>query len=232
MALRSPISISTLSLITITIVLAGFVVRHISREWGFPDMRFPIEKGEKRKLHELGALQTIRSDRDGLSGLNVLFGGSSVKEGGKLSFRLLDESCAKTLHEETRFVDTIDSDTAMEFRFPRIPDSSGKRFCLSLSFDPQPGSKKAFLFTIPNTLPNDTPRLVVNGEERPGESLAIRPVYRNEHLGRDLIELTRRISQYKPWFLKDAMLAMIAAASIGLSFFFVFAVIFSTDTED
>lgn len=207
-------------------VLTMLVFVNLERQLGFPDTRFPLEKGEKIKLDEPGATQTFVARRDGLSGVNVLFGGSSIKEGGTLSFTLLDEKCEKTLRKEKRFVKTLNADNSINFFFSRIPDSTGKTFCFKTSFAPEKGSKKASLFAIPNTLPNEKLALSINEEARPNESLALRPVYRNANLFADLVELNHRISQYKPWFLKNIFLGTLAILSIGLSFGFLILAIF------
>lgn len=208
------------------VILTTLVCINLSRQWGFPDTHFPLEKGEKIKLDEPGATQTFVARKDGLSGVNILFGGSSIKEGGTLSFALLDEKCETTLREEKRFIKTLNAENSTNFSFSPLPDSAGKIFCLTTQFDPEKGSKKAAIFAIPNTLPDEKFSLSINREMRPGESLALRPVYRNTNLFADFVELNHRISQYKPWFLKGAFLATITIFSIGLSFIFLILVIF------
>lgn len=222
---RKIVFLGSITLLTI------LVAWNLFQAWGFPDTHFPLEKGEKIKLDETGATQTFVARRDGLSGVNVLFGGSSIKNGGTLSLTLLDGECAKTLREEARFVRTLNADNSTDFSFSPIPDSNGKTFCFKTHFAPEKGSKKAAIFAIPNTLPSEKRSLSINGEARPGESLALRPVYRNANLFADLGELDQRISQYKPWFLKDAFLATIAIFSIGLSFGFLFLVVFSKEKD-
>jgi len=220
-------SSKTFFLISIT-VLTLLVFVNLRRQIGFPDTRFPLEKGEKIKMDAGGAVQTFIASRDGLSGVNILFGGSSIKNGGTLSFALLDETCQKTLREEQRFVTTLNADNSTNFAFDRISDSAEKTFCLTLNFAPEKGTSKAALFVIPNTLPQEKLALSINGENRPTESLALRPVYRSGSIVADLTELNQRISQYKPWFLKSAFLTVITVFSIGLSLgFLLIATVFS-----
>lgn len=209
-------------------ILTVFIVFNVSQKWGFPDTRFPIKKGEKIKLDEAGATQTFVAQRSGLSGVNILFGGSSIKEGGTLSFAILDEHCKATLREEKRFTRTLNADNSTDFSFSPLSDSAGKTFCFKTNFTPEKGSKKAAIFIIPNTLPQEKLSLSINGESRPEKSLALRPVYRNTNLFADLAELNDRISQYKPWFLKDAFLGTFTFLSIGLSFGFLLTVIASS----
>ena len=208
------------------------ILWNLSKGWGFPDTRFPMEKGEKIKLDETGATQTFIANRNGLSGINVLFGGSSIKEGGTLSFAILDEHCEATLREEKRFVWTLNADNSTDFFFSSLPDSDGKAFCFKTNFAPEKGSKKAAIFSIPNTLPDEKLSLSINGELRPGESLALRPVYRNASLFANFVELNHRISQYKPWFLKEAFLGALITLSVGLSYAFLFFTLSFSSKED
>ena len=55
------------------------------------------------------------------------------------------------------------------------------------------------------------------GVPRNDQSLSMRTVYRNATLWQDLGELNDRISQYKPWFLKDFFIGTIATLFVILS---------------
>lgn len=211
------------------LVLATLITFDLSKKWGFPAAHFPIEKGEKVKISESGVEQTFLASRNHLSGISVLFGGSNIKNGGILSFALFDKQCKTILREKSAFLTTLDSDNTTDFFFKPIPISAGEVFCFRIDFTPKEGSKKASVFKIPNTLPSEKLSFSINGESIPGESASFRPIYRNENFFSDLIELNHRISQYKPWFLKDAFLALIAALSVGLSFGFLLSIVFRED---
>ena len=214
-------------------IFTAIVLVYLARQWRFPDTRFPLDKSEKVKIGEAGITQTFRSTRNGLSGINILFGGSQMKDGGTISLSLLDESCHATIVTYEKFTTSLETENSFRFSFPFINNSQGKIFCLSIHFSPKKGSKKAAIFVTPNTIPEESLTLFMNGEPRPGESLSFRPVYRNTTLFADLIELNQRISQYKPWFLKGAFLAGIATLSIGLTFCFLMLIIArSGDRQD
>ena len=217
--------------IGIIVLFAAMVVGNLRHQWGFPDTRFPLEKGEKVKLDAIGATQTFLASRNGLSGVNILFGGSQIKNGGTLSLALLDANCQKKISETTTFVTSLGADDAIRFPFAAIPDSQGKTFCFTAQFAPKEGSKKAALFVIPNTLPNEVLSLSLNGTVRPNESLSFRPIYQNKSLIADLVELDQRISQYKPWFLKGTLLANIVLLSIGLTFGFLILAVMLTSKK-
>ena len=211
--------------LAIIVFLATIVLVSLFKQWGFPDTQFPLNKGEKIKLGEEGVRQTFKIDRNGLSGINILFGGSQIDNGGTLSIALLDESCREKIAEETRFTDSLDTKNSFRFSFSPISNSKGKIFCLTIRFSPEKGSKKAAIFVTSNTIPEKALALSINGETRPNESLALRPVYKNKSIFADLVELDQRISQYKPWFLKGALLAGIAILSLALTFSFLILII-------
>lgn len=218
--------------LAIITILTATVLVSIFKQWGFPDTQFPLNKGEKIKLGEEGLQQTFRVNRNRLSGINILFGGSQIDNGGTLSLALLNESCQEKIAEETHFTDSLDTENSFRFSFSPIPNSKGKTFCIAIHFSPEKGSKKAAIFIIPNTIPEKAISLSVNGEIRPNESLAFRPVYKNNSILADLVELDQRISQYKPWFLKGALLAGIALLSILPTFFFLILVIHPSSDQN
>ena len=82
------------------IAFTAIVIVNLAHQWGFPDTRFPLEKSEKVKLDETGATQTFIAARNGLSGINILFGGSQTKNGGVLSIALLNASCQEKIVEQ------------------------------------------------------------------------------------------------------------------------------------
>ncbi|QQS15839.1 MAG: hypothetical protein IPK84_00525 [Candidatus Moraniibacteriota bacterium] len=217
--------------LTLIAILTAIIVVNLSNQWGFPDTRFPLNKGEKTKLGEAGAQQTFKIDRNGLSGINILFSGSQIDNGGTLSLALLDESCQETIVRQVLLARSLDTENSFRFSFASIADSKGKTFCLDIHFSPEKGSKKAAIFVIPNTIPEKSLSLFINGKARPNESLAFRPVYRSGNILTDLIELDQRISQYKPWFLKSAALAGIAILSVGFTFWFLILIAISPSKQ-
>ena len=96
----------------------------------------------------------------------------------------------------------LDSKNLYEFRFPRIVDSKNKSYCLIATFKPKKSSAKSI-------------RIFTMGDEE-NQPLSIRPVYKNNNIFADLNELNRRISQYKPWFLKHYFLYSIIILFLAL----------------
>ncbi len=192
-----------------------FVV--LSHAWAFPDTDWIISKGERVKIPEGGMTETFRIEHNGLAQIQILFSNSRIGGGGLLRLDLLDASCTDTLRSSTLHVSTLSSDNTINFRFPRISDSSGKSYCLHLTFQSLNKSGTALIFVSDAIGKTGSSRLLIAEEEQPGKSLALRPAYQNASLAGDLRELSERLSQYKPWFLKGLFVALIALLSIFLT---------------
>lgn len=212
--------------LTISAILFVAILAVLGRSWAFPDTSWIVDKGEKAKISEAGITETFATSRDGLSQIRILFGNSRVKDGGTLHLDILDApSCTDTLRSSEIHVSSLGSDDTVNFRFARIPDSAGKTYCLRLTYRTDKGTGSAIVFVTEAAGPAEHSRLVIDGEERPGQSLSMRPAYRNASFFSDLRELTERISQYKPWFGKGAIIAIVGILSILLALGIVVIVI-------
>ncbi|OGI34177.1 MAG: hypothetical protein A2259_02010 [Candidatus Moranbacteria bacterium RIFOXYA2_FULL_43_15] len=199
---------------TLIIIIAA-VFWPLWRVWYFPDTTWPLEKGEKTKI-DSEVIQKFSADRDGLSKIAVLFGDSDVSPGGTFNFELLDENCRETIRSANLEIKKLDSDNTTDFVFSRIDKSKGKTYCVRISYAQKKGGKKARIFVIENPKPENS-YFSINGEEMAGQSISMRPAYKNASIFEDIGELNRRISQYKPWFLKHYFLYFIAFGFIILS---------------
>jgi hypothetical protein len=198
-----------------TAVLLSVILFQFLGDWSFPDTRWPIEKGEKVKISsDKSVVQKFVAGRDGLARIKVLFGNSDIGKGGKLEMKIYDETCSKLLRNSTLAVTSLDSGDTKDFKFPRIPDSQGKIFCLDLRYN---GAKSASVFLVNDPAP-ESKFLSVDGQELPNQALAMRPAYQNASWQQNILELDQRISQYKPWFLKGSYLLAI------VFFFLIFAI--------
>jgi hypothetical protein len=144
-----------------------------------------------------------------------------IKPGDTMKMQLADESCKKILREGTLTPSYLASDNLYEFSFSKIPDSNGKTFCLLATFKPQNNTAKAILFfTQTDKSPVFSVRNFTSGEADPAQALSIRTAFVNDHQWQNLSELSQRISQYKPWFLKhffiDSIITLFILLSIGL----------------
>ena len=73
------------------------------------------------------------------------------------------------------------------------------------------------LFSMPATSFQFGLKNTTTAETFENKTLSVRGVYVNDNLGQDLRELSQRISQYKPWFLKHYFLEAIAILFMVLS---------------
>jgi hypothetical protein len=199
----------------------------LSGLWSFSDPNWPLGKDEKVKIKNgTQIVQKFTADRNGLARIEVLFGSSNLDQGATLTMKIYDETCSGLIRESSFFSPSIGSDNTEDFVFSKIPDSKNKTFCLNLSFSPVINSKSTTVFAVSNSM-SQNKSLMIDGQNFSGQSLSMRPAYKNNNLWGDLTELNQRISQYKPWFLKHYYLAAVALSFIILSFILVAILILS-----
>lgn len=184
----------------------------------FPDMQ-TLDRDKVEKIYPGETFsQQFTAKRDNLETLQFLLRTPGLKKSDAITMKLADETCTDTLREGMLAPAFLNSDNLYRFAFPRIEDSKGKRYCLLLSFQDAGHSSKYLQFFT--TAQNDDVSLLMDadtGMPRNDQSLSLRTVYRNATLWQDLGELNDRISQYKPWFLKDFFIGTIATLFVVLS---------------
>ena len=162
--------------------------------------------------------QKFTASRDNLETIQVLLRAPGIKSGDTVTMKLGDAHCRDTLRDGTLERPFLNTDDLYAFTFPPIGHSAGEAYCMLLSYQTTQGQSKYLrFFTVapdnPDFLLTDTAlNTPVNGQ-----SLSLRTVYRNDHWWEDLYELNQRISQYKPWFLKDSAIGAIAILFVILS---------------
>lgn len=204
--------------IILSVIFFGLLILiffRLGKMLSFPDQNWTLEKGEKIKMSS-DVLQKFEATRDGLARIKILFGSSDTKPGGTFSFKLYDENCQDIIRETNLDIVSLDSGNTLDFVFPKINNSKNKMFCLKLSYAQKKGGKKAQIFVINNSMP-EKKYFSINGEEKAGQSISMRPAYKNENIFKDFSELNKRMSQYKPWFLKHYYLWFISLGFIILS---------------
>ena len=180
----------------------------------FPDSAVVLEKGNLIPLTAKSTLtQTFVANRSNLETIQFLFRTPGPKPASTVSVEIADESCTKTLRKGTLTMSFLNSGNLFEFSFAKIPDSIGKRYCLLVTTS----AKNLRLFSMPESDQQFGLKNITTGETFEGQTLSIRGVYVNENLGQDLRELSQRISQYKPWFLKHYFLETIGILFVILS---------------
>lgn len=192
----------------------------------FPESDYNFEIDGSAKLYPgLPVFQTFTAKENNLSQIKITLKNSSIKTGDKIIFELADENCANVLatDEISRFTPV---GMFYRFNFGKIEDSQDKKYCLHAAFFsnqkgdyPEISTSKDEIFkdsSFTNTGKNKT---------YPDRTLVFRPAYENESTWQNLQELNQRMSQYKPWFLKNIYLSTIALLTIILSITLVFILI-------
>ena len=179
----------------------------------FPDSNIVLQKGSLVPLEpEQTLTQKFSINRTGLSKIQLLLRTPGIKfeNGDNVQAQLADKNCEKTLRVGLLEKSFLNSDNLYEFNFSRLIDSSEKNFCLTLTFLPQKNTAKNIqLFTM-----------------KENETLSIRPVYQDTYFWQSFYELNQRMSQYKPWFLKNIFLTLIIFGFLFSSFFVIVLLVF------
>ena len=203
-------NIFLLALAVITILIFAKFLSLLS----FPDSAVVLEKGDLIPLPAKTTLtQSFVANRNNLETIQFLFRTPGPKPANTVSVEIADESCTKILRSGTLSTPFLNSGNLFEFSFAKIPDSIGKRYCLLVTTS----TKNLRLFSMPESEQQFGLKNVTTGENFEGKTLSIRGVYVNDNLGQNLRELSQRISQYKPWFLKHYFLEGLATLFIFLS---------------
>jgi len=169
----------------------------------FPDSSIILQKGKVVKIRpEATLVQKFSASKNYLAKIEVLLRGSGVKyaDGDKVAAKIADENCRTVLREGELRDSFLETQNLQEFEFKPIADSAGKDFCFIATFLPKNSNAKSLQF------------FTMGDEEN--QPYSIRPVYKNSNIAQDLNELSQRISQYKPWFLKHYFLNIIVLTFI------------------
>lgn len=155
----------------------------------FTDPQMPLEKGDIIKLKAKKMLtQEFMANRDNLVNIKFLLRMESADDANTVKIQLADETCSNIIREGSLSRPSfLNADNLVEFKFDKIPDSNGKKFCVKAIFDPQDSQASPILFF---------------SRDNDSTMLSMRPVYKNNTWQEDVSKLNQRISQYKPWFLK------------------------------
>jgi hypothetical protein len=190
----------------------------------FPDSNWKM--GRESKIELLASkpvIQKFKADKNDLASMEMLFGRSSLKKvNGKIHFEIMEENCANKIANDYLIPQDINSDDSNAFTFNKIADSENKTYCLNLTFEAgNSATKNPFIFINPNNSLDNIFLVNADGNELKNQSLSMRPAYKNDNVWQDMTELNKRISQYKPWFLKHYYLSFVVISFILLSILLV-----------
>lgn len=202
-----------------------FIFSKFMGSLSFPDASWPLNRGEEELdfKENKQIRQIFETSRNNLSRIRILFSKSHQKDGGEIALKLAKENCEDVISEKKISRESLETEGYYDFKFPRIKDSKNKSFCLLISFEPINKKSKNQLTIFINE--NNQGQLYAGSEEIKNRSLAMRPAYKNGSFIGNLSELNDRISQYKPWFLKNAYLFSMLTLFVLSSIFFIVLVI-------
>lgn len=206
------------------------------RQFSFPDSNYKLEKGRRVELRGGDRVeQLFWVSQDGLTALEILLSGKLGDKNSRLKLFLKDENCQRVLaKKEIRGEKSFDSKYPYLFNFSRIKHSKNRYFCLEAYFvTPKPSKRDKVRFFVNDywreegqkenqelSLENDLLKpYILNGsleKNKKKHSIFLRPRYRKVGVWQNIDELNKRMSQYKPWFLKGKFLYLLTGMMIFL----------------
>lgn len=213
---------STIKLILIIMFLSiiAFVFNIFSNDLSATDSNFNFYYGKKKvKLDPYAPVtQIITAKKNNLSQIKIAFRNMPIIEGEKISIQLNHETCNEIIFES--IIDhLVEPDSFYNFNFSPITDSKNKKYCLKIihqSIEFRGDDRPQILASTDPSAKGLSYRNEGNGKTYTDRSLIIKPGYAPDNLREGFIELNKRISQYKPFFLKKYFLGTVAIIAIAL----------------
>jgi len=196
-----------------------FIFISLINKLSFPDTSYNFLGTTGKAKLDPGApvTQVFTAKENNLNQIKVLLENSDMKFGEKIVFSLDDSSCNYTIAEKTyNFLD-LSPFIYYRLRFPEIPDSAGRAYCLKITYfspydrgsdRPYIGASEGEQFTGWSYANSGNGRIYEN------RTLQMRPSYGTGSFWRDIERLADRLSQYKPVLLKGFVLEIISATFI------------------
>ncbi len=207
--------IPNLKLILLSIFIVGFfwICLSFFSSLAFPHSAPVFLKDGKAKLYPNKPIsQKFTATDNGLSQLNFALQNADLSLRDKISLELKDENCEKILAKNEINFFTPSAQLYDQFKFPRIANSQGKTYCFSITFEPKNEKNGDYPFINISEADEFKGMSYFNAETNKtfqNRSLVMKTAYANTNLSSNIQELTDRISQYKPWFLKENNLLFI-----------------------
>ncbi len=184
-------------------------------ELSFRDSSIILTKGEPIKILPGETLtQTFIPKSGELKRLEFLVRNPEPKKGDRVIIMVADATCQNPIRESVLRPGYLDSDNLFIARFNPLTVSPNEPLCAILHFDDTTPQSPFLRFFTHESRPDTFLEFKLGGALQTDLALALRPVYIYPTLGQNLNELNNRISQYKPWFLKDGFLTFITSVFI------------------
>ncbi len=180
----------------------------------FPESDYNfLGKDKKVKLDpKTSIMQIFEAKENGLDQIKIVMGNiDRLPLNESVLLELRDPQCEQVLAEDTINWLTESPKIYYRFRFPRIDDSIGKKYCLKISYEANTkrgGERPSIAVSDDDQFSDRAYTDTSNGKTYIGRTLQIRPSYSEGSLTGNLIRLENRLSQYKPEFIKGWILTI------------------------
>ena len=186
----------------------------------FPDSSIVLEKEDDLQLKEGQSIQQkFIANRNNLSKIQILMRSTGIDKGNIIEMEIADDNCQNTIYRKNLEYSFLDAGNLYEFSFPKIKESKERKYCLIATLLHQQ-SKSAKFFTSSKNYSFFEAINISTGDKNEYQALSMRPAYKNVNAWQDIDELNKRISQYKPFFLKHyflwTILILFLVSTVGL----------------
>lgn len=194
-----------------TILLA--LSYQFSQVWALRDSSITFSKGEPIAILPGESItQHFLAQSGSLKQIEFLVRNPEPKEGDRITVILADADCQTALEETILERSYYQSDNVFVARFDKPQKTSpNEPYCIKLFFDPKQAESKMLRFFTLESKPDTLVELRHQNIAKKDQSLAMKPAYTEPSLIKNLETLTDRVSQYKPWFLKEGYLVVVVA---------------------
>ena len=172
-------------------------------------------------------IQKITASENNLNQINISIGKFSADFMEKINLEVNDENCEKIIAQSSINALTWNSPNYEKFRFKTILDSKNKKYCLKFTYIPF--KKEQDRRTYISSYEYEGSSYVNTGksvEEQKNRSLELKSAYENDSTWQNFSELSDRMSQYKPDYLKGIYLKTLFILSFVLVMLLVVVIIF------
>jgi len=195
----------------------------------FSDSSFDFEGDSKQeKLYpNAQIIQKITATKNNLNQINISISKFSSDFGEKIILEVADENCEKTIANSSISALTWNYPGYEKFKFKTIRDSKNKTYCLKFTYIPfgKEQDKKAYIssYSAEGYSYINTGKSI---EEQKNRTLKLKPAYENDSTWQNFSELSDRMSQYKPDYLKGIYLKTLFTLSFIIIILLVVVIIF------
>lgn len=188
---------------------------------------FEGESKQEKLYPNAQIIQKITATKNNLNQINISVSKFSADFGEKIILEVADENCGKIIAQSKIDAFSWSSPGYEKFKFKTIRDSKNKTYCLKFTYIPfgKEQDKKAYI----SSYPAEGYSYINTGksiEEQKNRTLKLKPAYENDSTWQNFSELSDRMSQYKPDYLKGIYLKTLFILSFVLIMLLVIVIIF------